>query len=92
VKKFFWGVVGVAVATIAILAYLWVMQNAQVVTQLRLDLAAFGAWQMTTPMQVTHLMGLSFTGGFLAALVMRVLWGMRPKTLYNYEDDVTSFS
>jgi uncharacterized integral membrane protein len=56
----------VAVAVLLFVAYLFVLQNSARTTQLSLDLY-FTAWQLTTPVSIPALIGLSFATGFLIA-------------------------
>jgi predicted RNA-binding protein with RPS1 domain len=60
-----------------------VLQNADQVVQLRLDLTSrVGAWEMREPVQATALMLGAFAAGAVAAGLPLMVWGLRRRPAY----------
>jgi hypothetical protein len=73
----------VVLALTAAVGWWWVLQNADQVVQLRLDLTSrVGAWEMREPVQATALMLGAFAAGAVAAGLPLMVWGLRRRPAY----------
>lgn len=69
----------VALGAAALVGWLWVLQNADQVVTLRLDLGSVGAWRTATPVPATLLAVGGFGAGALAGFAAGLLARRRTK-------------